>query len=242
MVQPSHNWFVSTTTFKSTTSSDCQRSYDDGDRLHDRCSIKPKEPELDFNEESSAIELVSNYSCKPHSDEVSTEQDFVGRFWLWEIAASIFSIVCLAAIVGVLMYEDGKRLDQWELMLSPNAIISFLATIAKSSLLLVVTEILSQLKWLHFARSPQRLRDFKHFDNASRGPQGALELILSTKANLAWIGAIITLVALLVDPFVQLVLDFPSHLAIDPNAHASFSRSFRYHEPRLVDHQGISRG
>jgi len=42
----------------------------------------------------------------------------------------------MAAVVGVLLYEDGKALNQWALFIPPNAVVSFITTLAKSSLLL----------------------------------------------------------------------------------------------------------
>ena len=44
--------------------------------------------------------------------------------WLAETSAIIFSAACLAAVVGVLMYENGKALEQWKLVIPPNALVS----------------------------------------------------------------------------------------------------------------------
>ncbi|KXH59990.1 hypothetical protein CSAL01_13261 [Colletotrichum salicis] len=85
----------------------------------------------------------------------------------------------LASITGVLSYEQGRRLDQWGLgkgFFSPTVVVSFLGTLAKSACLLALTEIISQLKWLHFQHKPQKLTDLQLFDNASRGPWGAFQL------------------------------------------------------------------
>lgn len=80
---------------------------------------------------------------------------------MWELMASAFSLICLAVIVIVLLNEDGKRLDGWALMISPNAVISFITTLAKSSCLLVLAEVIGQLRWVHFATAPRKLSDIQ---------------------------------------------------------------------------------
>jgi ABC-type lipoprotein release transport system permease subunit len=122
--------------------------------------------------------------------------------------SSIFaSFLCQAAIVGILFSTNGKPLSAWTALILLNATISILPTVSKSLLLLSVVECISQSKWNHFAR-PHRMIDFDIFDNASRGPLGAVKLlskrqILKTMASL---GAIVMLLGLAIDPFVQQLL------------------------------------
>jgi hypothetical protein len=66
-----------------------------------------------------------------------------------------------------------------------NAIISILATAAKGALLLPVAEAISQHKWLWFRRSQRKLQDIETFDNASRGPWGALTMLLKINIRYA---------------------------------------------------------
>ncbi|ETS78516.1 hypothetical protein PFICI_10578 [Pestalotiopsis fici W106-1] len=139
------------------------------------------------------------------------------RYWAWEISASILGIACIASVVGVLIHEQNKPLSQWGLgqrYLSPNVVVSFLGALAKSACLVAVAEIVSQLKWLHFHNSPQELNDLQLFDEASRGPWGALQLALrkNLRTLLATSASIITIASLLIDPFIQSVFQFPSIL------------------------------
>jgi hypothetical protein len=85
----------------------------------------------------------------------------LSRYWVWELLASAFSMICIATIVIVLLYEDGKPLDQWSLMISPNAVISFIAALAKSSCILVLAEVIGQLRWIRFAHQPCELNDLQ---------------------------------------------------------------------------------
>ncbi|ETS80123.1 hypothetical protein PFICI_07652 [Pestalotiopsis fici W106-1] len=147
------------------------------------------------------------------------------RLWMWELLASAFSLLCIAIVVIVLKYEDGKRLDGWALMIGPNAVISFITTLAKSSCLLVLAEVIGQLRWIYFAGAPRVLNDLHLFDLASRGPWGALELMFRMKsaALLASCASLLTIAALVIDPFAQLVLTFPTRPTATPVQVASIN-------------------
>ena len=83
--------------------------------------------------------------------------------------------------------------------------VSVLATVSKSSVLLPVAECISQLTWLQFQR-PHSFQLIQEIDEASRGALGSFQILFSTEAIAAWFGATITLVALAFEPFVQQVL------------------------------------
>ncbi|ETS75940.1 hypothetical protein PFICI_12884 [Pestalotiopsis fici W106-1] len=73
---------------------------------------------------SPSVSACPAVKPRPHGRKL------VQRYWLWEISASILSLACMAAVIGVLMYEDGKPLHQWglgEKYLSPNVVVSSLA-------------------------------------------------------------------------------------------------------------------
>lgn len=85
----------------------------------------------------------------------------------------------MGAVIGLLAYEDGKRLDQQGFRITANAVVSFIVTLAKSSFLLGITEAISQLRSLHFYDKSHKLSDLKIFDEASRGPLGSLKLVFA---------------------------------------------------------------
>lgn len=147
--------------------------------------------------------------------------------WLWEITSLIFSAACVVAMVGVLIGVQGTSLSAWHLLIAPNTVISALATASKTSLLLPVTESISQLKWVHFNRA-HRLSDMDLYNNASRGPLGALVFLFRLPLSLGALGAIITVVALGFDPFAQQLVFFPSRQAVMDNETASFKVSQAY--------------
>lgn len=102
------------------------------------------------------------------------------KLWWKEVLAIVFSLLCLAANIGFLVSLDQRPNQSWRVAkvdITPNAIISILATFNKASLLLAVAEVLVQLKWLYFQAREQRVSDLQVFDDASRGPLGSVQLL-----------------------------------------------------------------
>jgi hypothetical protein len=164
----------------------------------------------------------------PDSTTKSHGSDFF-HSWGWEIASMVGALLCQGAIIGILIWMNDKSLDSWTTLISINSAVAILTTASKSLLLLPVTECLSQFKWSHFSR-PRWMTDLDVFDNASRGPLGAVKLLLKkqTLASLASIGAIIILASLAVDPFAQQVIHFDSRLVSMGNNTASFGHTMAY--------------
>lgn len=152
------------------------------------------------------IELVSNSSGEPNKFSLSE--------WRWEFSAAALSLACFAAIVGVLVAYGDKALSSWDAAfgITLNTMIATLSTLSKTALLVPVASCLSQLKWIHMVTASRALNDIQIFDDASRGPWGSLELIwrIHIKAKLAAWGSIITIVALVMSPFAQQLLSYPS--------------------------------
>lgn len=137
----------------------------------------------------------------------------VVKRWLLEVISWSLSAACMAGIVIMLLKYQDRRIPNWPLGLTLNAYISVLAKIASAALLLPVSEALGQLKWSWFqGDNSKKMWDFEIFDNASRGPWGSLLLIIRTKGrSLAALGAAVTIMALLLDPFFQQVVEYPEH-------------------------------
>lgn len=179
---------------------------------------------------------------KLHNENVrSPKYRRIIRLWYLELLACTLSFACFGAIAWVLAYEDGKPLARWDFLMSPTAFVSFIGVLGKSSFLLVVTEVISQLKWLHYRSARHCLKDFEAFDSASRGPLGASRLLWTRRWNswLATTGALIVLVSLTVSPFVQLVFNFPIRTTTSGLEHASFRRA-RIYNPSHRKHENVT--
>jgi hypothetical protein len=103
------------------------------------------------------------------------------EWWMFEIGAWIFSLLCVAGIVATLIYFDGRELPEWKLGITINAFIAIFAGFAKSALLVPTAEALGQLKWDWYRKKPKKMMDFEILDSASRGPWGSLVLLTRTK-------------------------------------------------------------
>ncbi|KAF1967799.1 hypothetical protein BU23DRAFT_411161, partial [Bimuria novae-zelandiae CBS 107.79] len=96
--------------------------------------------------------------------------------WWWEIYATTLAVASTIAVISVLISIQGKPLADWGLPIQPNSLVAVFSTIAKSALLVPIAECISQLKWTYF-EAPRTLSQMQVFDDASRGPWGALVML-----------------------------------------------------------------
>ncbi|KAJ5392011.1 hypothetical protein N7509_007501 [Penicillium cosmopolitanum] len=134
--------------------------------------------------------------------------DRVGS-WTWEAGGCALSIVSIVLLVVFLVYVDGDKYASWEHSISPNTVVSVISTVAKASMLVPVSSCLSQLKWTTF-HNPTPFYHMQVFDQASRGPVGALESLWTVTPGLATIGAGLMILAVAFDPFAQQILSYPA--------------------------------
>lgn len=150
-------------------------------------------------------------SQKPHAPK---KQRIWAAVWLLEILACFVSLLSLVATIIILNSFDGTELRHWSIAnvsISPNTLIAIFTTVVKSSMMLAVAEGISQLKWTYFQQQPHPLLHLEVFDGASRGPLGAIKLLgtLRLKVVVVSVGAVVTVLALAIDPFTQQVLSYP---------------------------------
>jgi len=99
--------------------------------------------------------------------------------WLWKLEglACLISISAMVLLlVGALNYQSSK-LANWPYPVNVNSVVSWCVMISKTCMLFSVAECINQLKWRWF-RSKNSLAEMDNFDEASRGPWGALTLLL----------------------------------------------------------------
>lgn len=146
--------------------------------------------------------------------------------WPVEVLAATVSVVSVACMTALLVTIDGRPYAPWRMFkihVTPNALLAILGTLSKSNLLLVVAEALGQLKWIYFQQRPHRLFDLQLFDEASRGAFGALKLLwtVNIRSAVASVGAVLTMLALALDPLTQQILSFPPAQTVSKNSTAS---------------------
>ncbi|KAL3468103.1 hypothetical protein BJX64DRAFT_84744 [Aspergillus heterothallicus] len=159
--------------------------------------------------------LVSPQSDPPKGTSNTAPLSWVARIldtWFYEMLATVFSVGCFVAILGILAAYDGKATPKFAYSLTLNTVISILATASKVSLVFVVGECTGQLKWLWFYHDSKRRRldGMQLFDSASRGPLGALMVLFSHKGrSIVSLGALVMLLSIPYDAFVQQILTYP---------------------------------
>lgn len=130
--------------------------------------------------------------------------------WSLELAATALSIASLACIFLTLGIFNGRSLSAWKQPFSLNAVLAILGTVLKGSSMLGVTSALGQLRWNWFNTKNRCLQDFQIFDSASRGPLGSIWLLSQPRLfGLSSIGALVVILALASDSFIQAAVSYP---------------------------------
>lgn len=155
--------------------------------------------------------------------------------WGGEVLAIALALASTAAIIAVLATIDGKPILSWQYSIQPATVIAILSAIAKAALFVPVAECIGQLKWSYF-ENPRALNQMQAFDNASRGPWGALTLLWHTrgKALLASVGALAMLLAPTFEPFTQQVIQLGTQTVSFSNRTGSFSYGFGISDQSLL--------
>lgn len=138
--------------------------------------------------------------------------------WFWEGVAMVFSLLCFVAIICILAAFNQKTRPDFAYGFTLNAIVSILATASKSSLTYMIGECIGQLKWIWFYQKERQLDQIQLFDSASRGPLGSLFVIMRHKGqSIVSLGALVTILVLTFDPFLQQILTYPTRSVLDPS-------------------------
>lgn len=153
-------------------------------------------------------------------------------WWLWEIGGAVLSIGCMIAILIIIPYIHNQPLKNWRFMVAPNTMISTLITVSKTSMLLAVAAGIGQLKWQNFHRSARPISELEIYDEASRGPWGALVFGLMSpfrwRDMIAIFGAFVMLSSLTLEPLAQQLLSFETRCVSQDNGIAWISTATTY--------------
>ncbi|KAG8169811.1 hypothetical protein KVR01_000556 [Diaporthe batatas] len=133
----------------------------------------------------------------------------LGGWWWWELIAMLLSLVSAALLIPVLVKVDGLAVEDWPYAILPNTLLSILTNVTKTAMMVPIAACLSQMKWDHFYHRANPLDHLQLYDEASRGPYGSFMLIITGRAKVlsAWAFAVVTLVALGIDPSTQQTIE-----------------------------------
>ncbi|KAJ0347682.1 hypothetical protein COL154_010795 [Colletotrichum chrysophilum] len=122
---------------------------------------------------------------------------------IWALVGAVAALTTMAILLG--KFNNRPVFNQMGVTL--NAIISVLSVAVKAAVAFVLSECMAQWKWILYAREDRLMIDFDRLDGAARGPLGSLRVLSRTKgASIAQFGAVLTIVALALDPFAQQLL------------------------------------
>lgn len=169
----------------------------------------PVAPNHGFDAPSSTLNVATQLDNQPPRKVRLSSWEKVRKWWL-EFAGALSSLIFLTAIVIFLAKIDGSKLDDWKFpwQIKPPTVLSILVTVCRINLAFLVAEGIGQLKWVFFEQREHRLSEFNTFDEATRGPWGALCFIykINGRALVATFGALMAILLLAMDPFSQQVL------------------------------------
>ena len=151
-----------------------------------------------------------------------------GLEFLGWLSATIMPVILLV----ILAIFDGKSLSQWHSQLTLNTIIAVLTQIAQMTLIVPITESISQIGWLWVTKK-RPLTDLQAFDEASRGPLSSIFLLWKRHENvLVYLAAISMTLQVLFGPFAQQALQLPTRRIGSGNG--TIAKSVQYWYPRRV--------
>ncbi|KAK8041249.1 hypothetical protein PG994_014256 [Apiospora phragmitis] len=128
--------------------------------------------------------------------------------WKWELFLLLLSILSFVATAVTLYHLSGNSLESWGgFFLGPNTLVSILAAVSKTSLAFAVSSCVAQAKWNWYRRGQDNLLVFERFDQASKGPWGSFRLLGAIwMRHWSALGALIILVLLAYEPFLQTII------------------------------------
>ncbi|KAL6810159.1 hypothetical protein V8C40DRAFT_284141 [Trichoderma camerunense] len=113
--------------------------------------------------------------------------------WKWEMLALLISILCMAAIIGILAAMKDQRSTAWHVgSITINAAINFLSTVSSMTLGFAVPACFDQEKWRYLKQTKRhRLQHFTLLDRGSGGPVGAIRVIWSIRWRLTALASVV---------------------------------------------------
>lgn len=151
------------------------------------------------------------------------------QVWLWELASTLVALLSTLAIFLILLLHNGQLLRDWSFYFTLNSLLSIFSTVLRIALVVAISSAIFQLGYVWFTQQ-RPLGDLEVFNTASRGVAGSLPLIwLQRGRGWASLGALLFILVLLSDTFVQQIVTFPTK-EITEGVSAKIGRNSVYDE------------
>lgn len=159
--------------------------------LHER----PQQYHFDGEQHEGAAQAQTYRPTTPPDPSYAPGLLHVLRQWVWELLSVLVAAASLIAMYETLKRYDGTALPELPRGITLNTVVSLLSQLFTVCIGVVITEIIGQAKWNWFNAQPQRLIDFKIFDDAKSSPLGAAKLLTTPRFLLGSLAAGTSLVS-----------------------------------------------
>ncbi|CAO2658212.1 Nn.00g059350.m01.CDS01 [Neocucurbitaria sp. VM-36] len=195
---------------------------------HQKDATSTQEPDTPLDIQ---IHTVAEESIPPASDAKAARRRSTSMWhdsWVPELVSFSLAMLSLLAIVILLVIHKNKPLPKWPKMITINSLLAVFSTLLKMGLALPLSQGIGQKKWQWFRQS-RTLADVENLDAASRGPLGSVLLFFRGAGHLmTYVGAFLTILTLLLDPFVQQLVHYNVCLEPKPHSIATIARTNFY--------------
>jgi len=143
----------------------------------------------------------------------------------------------MGAIIGLLAEYNGREVSEWHLSMNLSTLVALLSTVIRANIVMMVSSVISQLKWSWFTARPQPLRHLQDFDSGSRTGVGSLRLVWMllrrgrtalALAACALPAAAVVALSFVVGPFMQQAIKTEICPRFLPNVNSSIPVSSYY--------------
>ena len=155
--------------------------------------------------------------------------------WLLLILSILGSGLSMLGIGILLVHYHEKPIFDWN-GLTLNAIIAVFSAMSKAMLAYALSESLGQSRWIWFSSQQRPLSDIDLIDSGSRGPLGSFQILTQPVArSFISIGAIVVILSITMDPFVQLTVGTMDDVKFENNTNVQISYAKRYSKDLIND-------
>lgn len=189
-----------------------------------------------------SIDFLHIYFGSPKSTSLSMSTQIlvshpmesrINDSWLWQILALLGSALSMIAIGILLIHFNHRPIFDWN-GLTLNAIIAIFSVMFKSMLAYTLSECLGQAKWIWISSQQRSLNDIDLIDSGSRGPFGSFKILTKPVArSFISVGAIVVVLSVVTDPFVQLTVGKEDSLKFENSSDVQIAYAKR-HDQKLL--------
>jgi hypothetical protein len=158
----------------------------------------------------TARNFSNNFATGKHSPSLLQRCLHLAATPWQEILAIVLLLSATFASFATLYPYQDRPLPEWPFGITIGALLSIYSVVLRLAASFLITQCLAQMKWRWFYRQVRPLHDLVIHDNATRGPLGVFGLLwrLPFPITWQWLGYVLAILALLVGPFTQQVVQY----------------------------------